>query len=160
MATAASGSALGEWELNGSVVEVPFLPFGPVTQPILRHTNVGAQTGDITLRYMVEGEHTSFQDGGTLVSQATPGVRNLLSEVTAALLADGYDATMSGFKVALEITTNVPADDVKVTAAAKFTTSDSDRLSIGVISSNFVLFLIILTIDIAQKKTAKLGIII
>lgn len=121
----------GEWTLNGSVVNVPYLPFGPSTQPILRHTNKGAQTGDITLRYMVEGEHTSFQDGGVLVTLATPGVRNLLSEVSAALLADGYDATASGFKVALEITTNVPSGDATVYAAAKVTTSDSDRLTIG-----------------------------
>jgi len=126
----------GEWDLNGSVVEIPFMPFGPVTQPIIYHTNNGAQTGDVTMRYMVQGDHTSYQSTGILVSQAEPGVRNLLSEVTAALLAEGYDATTTGFKVALELTTNVPANDVKVTAAAKFTTSDSDRLSIGVMSSN------------------------
>lgn len=128
--------AAGEWTLNGSVIEVPFMPFGPVTQPILRHTNVGAQTGDITLRYMVEGVDIEYTDSVVLIEQAAPGVRNLLTEITAALLADGYDASVSGFKVALEITTNVPAEDVKVTAAAKFTSSDTDRLTIGVMSSN------------------------
>jgi hypothetical protein len=134
---AASELAVGMWDLNGSVVEVPYMPMGPITQPFLRHTNDGSQTGDITLRYMVEGEHTSYQDGGTLVSQAAPGVTNLLSEINAALVADGFDASASGFKVALEITTNVPADDVKVTAGAKFTNQENtDRLSIGVIGSN------------------------
>jgi len=132
----ATNSALGEWTLNGSVVEVPYMPFGPNTQPIIRHTNDGGQTGDISLRYMVEGVDTSYQDAGIIVAQAAPGVRNLLTEVNAAMVAAGYDAATTGFKVALELTTNVPADDVKVTAGAKVTTSDSDRLSIGVISSN------------------------
>ncbi len=135
--TVVSGADIGEWTLNGSVVEVPYMPMGPNTQPFLRHTNDGSQTGDITLRYMVEGEHTSYQNGGTLVSQATPGVRNLLTEIEAALLADGYDRTAAGFKVALEITTNVPADDVKVTTGAKFINQENtDRLSIGIIGSN------------------------
>jgi hypothetical protein len=134
---AANGLDIGEWDLNGSVVEVPYLPLGPNTQAFLRHTNDGSQTGDITLRYMVEGEHTSYQDGGTLVSQAAPGLTNLLTSIEAALLADGFDRAASGFKVALEITTNVPADDVKVTVGAKFTNQvDTDRLSIGVIGSN------------------------
>ena len=134
---AASGLDVGEWDLNGSVVEVPYMPMGPNTQPFLRHTNDGSQTGDITLRYMVEGEHTSYQDGGTLVSQAAPGVTNLLTEIEAALLADGYDRAVEGFKVALEITTNVPADDVKVTTGAKFINQENtDRLSIGIIGSN------------------------
>jgi hypothetical protein len=137
MTTVASGSDLGEWVLNGSVVEVPYLPMGPNTQPFLRHTNDGSQTGDITLRYMVEGVHTAYTDSVTLVEQAAPGVRNLLSEIEAALLADGYDRSAAGFKVALEITSNVPADDVKVTVGAKFSNQENtDRLSIGVIESN------------------------
>lgn len=124
-------SDAGEWVLNGSVVEVPYLPFGPVTQPIIRHTNTGIQTGDIAVRYMVEGDHTEWQDLGVLIEDAEPGLHNLLSYVTDALADDGYDSSESGFKVALEVTTNVPGEDVTVFAAAKFTTTDSDRLTIG-----------------------------
>lgn len=127
--------ALGEWTLNGSVVNVPYLPFGPATQPIIRHTNIGSQTGDISLRYMVEGVDTAFVDAGVIVTQATPGVRNLLSIVSDALKADGYDASVAGFKVALEVTSNVPANDVTVFAAAKVTSSDSDRLTVGAFSN-------------------------
>lgn len=134
-AVVAAGADIGEWVLNGSVIDVPYIPFGPNTQPIIRHTNIGAQTGDVSMRYMVEGEHTAYQSSGIIVTQATPGVRNLLSLVTDALAADGYDASVSGFKVALEITTNVPAADVTVYAAAKVTTSDSDRLTIGAFSN-------------------------
>ncbi|NMP32953.1 hypothetical protein HII17_15450 [Thalassotalea sp. M1531] len=136
-ATVVTGEDVGEWVLNGSVIEVPYMPMGPNTQPFLRHTNDGSQSGDITLRYMVEGVDTEYTDSVTLVEDAAPGVRNLLNEIEAALLADGYDRSAAGFKVALEITSNVPADDVKVTTGAKFINQENtDRLSIGVISSN------------------------
>jgi hypothetical protein len=128
---ALSGATGGGWDLNGSVVDVPYMPFGPATQPIIRHTNNGTQTGDISLRYMVEGVDSTWQDGGVLVADAGPGVRNLLTPVKAALLADGYDSAASGFKATLEITTNVPDLEVTVFAAAKVTTSDSDRLTVG-----------------------------
>lgn len=124
-------AAVGEWTLNGSVVEVPYLPFGPITQPILRHTNTGIQTGDIAVRYMVEGEHTTWQELGVMVENAEPGLTNLLSPVTNALAAEGFDASVSGFKVALEVTTNVPGGDVTVFAAAKITSSNTDRLTVG-----------------------------
>jgi hypothetical protein len=125
--------SVGEWTLNGSVVEVPYIPFGPSTQPIIRHTNTGAQTGDISVRYMVEegnglAQTNSWKSLGVLVEDAKPGVRNLLKVVTDALEAElGQDK----FKVALEITTNVPGADVTVYAAAKVTAEGQDRLTIG-----------------------------
>lgn len=129
----ATDLAVGEWTLNGSVVEVPYIPFGPNTQPIIRHTNTGSQTGDISVRYMVEegnglAQTHVWKSLGVLVEDAEPGVRNLLSEITTALEAElGQDK----FKVALEITTNVPGDDVTVFAAAKVSAEGQDRLTIG-----------------------------
>ena len=81
---------VGEWTLNGSVVEVPYIPFGPNTQPIIRHTNTGAQTGDISVRYMVEegnglAQTHVWKSLGVLVEDAEPGVRNLLGVITDAL---------------------------------------------------------------------------
>lgn len=124
---------VGEWTLNGSVVEVPYIPFGPKTQPIIRHTNTGAQTGDISVRYMVEegsglAQTNEWKSLGILVEDAKPGVRNLLTVITDALEAE---LGQEKFKVALEITTNVPAEDVTVYAAAKVDTTDTDRLTIG-----------------------------
>ncbi|GAB0111515.1 hypothetical protein [Pseudoalteromonas distincta] len=126
--------SVGEWTLNGSVVEVPYMPFGPSTQPIIRHTNTGAQTGDISVRYMVEElggvyvQDNTWQSLGVIVEDAKPGVRNLLTPISDALKAKlGGDK----FKVALEITTNVPGDDVTVYAAAKVTAEGQDRLTIG-----------------------------
>lgn len=130
-----SDLAVGEWTLNGSVVEVPYIPFGPNTQPIIRHTNTGAQTGDISVRYMVEentaeglAQSNEWKSLGVLVEDAKPGVRNLLKVITDALEAE---LGTNKFKVALEITTNVPAADVTVFAAAKVTAEGQDRLTIG-----------------------------
>ncbi|WP_340676893.1 hypothetical protein [Paraglaciecola sp.] len=124
----ATDAAAGAWTLNGSVVEVPYMPFGPNTQPILRHTNTGTKSGSVSVRYMEEGVDTSWKTLGVVVAEAGPGVRNLLTPVMDAVVA--ATGKTSG-KVALEITTNVPDGDVTVFAAAKITTSDSDRLTIG-----------------------------
>ena len=126
-------ASVGEWTLNGSVVEVPYIPFGENTQPIIRHTNTGSQTGDISVRYMVEEGNGLMQDNnwkplGVLVEDAKPGVRNLLTVVRDALEAE---LGQNKFKVALEITTNVPGDDVTVFAAAKVNAEGQDRLTIG-----------------------------
>ncbi|MFQ3189631.1 MAG: hypothetical protein ACI936_000756 [Paraglaciecola sp.] len=127
-AVLAAEMTVGEWTLNGSVVQVPYMPFGPNTQPILRHTNIGVQTGDISARYMLEGVNTTWQDVGVVVEDAAPGMVNLLTPVMDAIEAD---AGVTKGKVAIEITTTVPGEDVTVFAAAKITTSDSDRLSVG-----------------------------
>jgi hypothetical protein len=120
-------AAAGSWTLNGSVVEVPYMPFGPVTQGILYHTNTGTKSGAISARYILEGEST-WTDLGVVVTNASPGVTNLLTPVMDAVKTS---TGLSAGKVALEITTNVPNGDVTITAAAKFTTTDSDRLTIG-----------------------------
>jgi hypothetical protein len=127
----------GAWELNGSVIYLPYVPFGPNTQPIIRHTNKGTRTGDITVRYMVEGEHTEWQDlSAADVADATPGVRNMLSLVNDALVDEGYDSSVAGFKVALEFVTNVPARDVFVYGGAKVTAEGQDRIHLGTLKDN------------------------
>lgn len=132
-----SAVAAGAWELNGSVIYLPYVPFGPNTQPIIRHTNKGNRTGDITVRYMVEGEHTAWQSlSAANVEDATPGVRNMLGLVNDALVDEGYDASEAGFKVALEIITNVPARDVFVYGGAKITAEGQDRIHLGTLKDN------------------------
>ncbi|WMO14803.1 hypothetical protein [Pseudoalteromonas piscicida] len=127
----------GAWTLNGSVIIVPYMPFGPATQPILRHTNAGTRTGDITVRYMVEDEHNAWQPlSAAGVKDAKPGVRNMLNLVTDALKAEGYDAEKSGFKVALEIVTNVPSRDVHVYGGAKVDVDGQDRIHLGTFKTN------------------------
>ncbi|RZG14214.1 hypothetical protein EXT47_14380 [Pseudoalteromonas sp. CO342X] len=134
---ALSATNAGAWTLNGSVVIVPYMPFGPNTQPILRHTNAGTRTGDITVRYMVEDEHNAWQPlAAAGVKDAKPGVRNMLNIVTDALKAEGYDSEKSGFKVALEIVTNVPSRDVHVYGGAKVDVDGQDRIHLGTFKTN------------------------
>jgi hypothetical protein len=122
--------AVGEWTINGSIVNVPYLPMGPNTQPILRHTNIGTADADISMRYILEGTE-GWVDAGVIASSDGPGVTNILSAVEAALLADGLDRSTTGFKVALEFTTNAPASDITVFAAAKISADEQDRVTIG-----------------------------
>jgi hypothetical protein len=131
----ATAAAVGEWTINGSVVNVPYLALGPNTQPILRHTNIGTATADISMRYMVEGVHTTWQDAGVIVSQAAPGLTNLLSQTDAALATAGFDSAAGGFKVALEYTTNAPANDIIVFAGMKISADGQDRISVGPFSN-------------------------
>jgi hypothetical protein len=127
----------GRWELNGSVIYLPYVPFGPNTQPIIRHTNKGTRSGDITVRYMVEGVDTTWNAlTAANVADAKPGVRNMLSLVTDALKDEGYDASKTGFKVALEFVTNVPARDVFVYGGAKITAEGQDRIHLGTLKDN------------------------
>lgn len=130
----------GEWTLNGSVIYVPYVPFGPNTQPILRHTNKGTRTGDITVRYMLEkaddvdGEWMSLSAAN--IMDAGPGVRNMLDNVTDALKGEGYDSATQSFKVALEIVTNVPTGDVFVYGGAKISAEGQDRIHLITTKTN------------------------
>jgi hypothetical protein len=122
----------GEWKLNGSVVTIPYMPFGENTKVIMRHTSTSAQIGDITVRYMLEDMDAS--DGndwisvGVVESAVANGVLNITSQVMDAILAD---ANVTQGKVAIEITTNVPSEDVTVYAAYNVKNSADDRGFVG-----------------------------
>ncbi|NWL15271.1 hypothetical protein FHG08_05950 [Pseudoalteromonas sp. Scap03] len=134
---ALAASSAGAWELNGSVVVLPYIPFGPNTQPILRHTNAGTRVGDVSMRYMIEGEDVTWKAlPAASLKDVKPGVRNILSLVTDALKAEGYDASATGFKAAIEVVTNVPSRDVHVFAGAKVDSSDSSRINLGSYKTN------------------------
>ncbi|WP_253948866.1 hypothetical protein [Pseudoalteromonas sp. TB64] len=130
-------SAAGQWELNGSVVVLPYIPFGVNTQPVIRHTNAGTRVGDVTMRYMIEGEDVTWKAlPGGFMADVKPGVRNLLTTVTDALKAEGYNTANGNFKAAIEIVTNVPSRDVHVFAGAKVTSSDSSRMTLTSYKTN------------------------
>jgi hypothetical protein len=122
----AADTALGEWELNGSVVTIPYMPFDDNTAVIMRHTNTGVQSGDITVRYMLEGTSTNWSDS-IVVGSSSRGVQNIRDAVINAIKTDaGVDAG----KVAIEITTNVPAEDVTVYAGFRVK-DENDRGFVG-----------------------------
>jgi len=118
----------GEWTLNGSVLTVPYMPFGNNTQVIMRHTNTGDQDGNITLRYMLEGVDTAWVSiAAPLPTQSVGGVLNIADEVMAAIKA----ATgVTKGKVAIEITTEAPEGDITVYAAYKVL-DETDRGFVG-----------------------------
>ncbi|MEW6989438.1 hypothetical protein AADZ91_02005 [Colwelliaceae bacterium 6441] len=124
----------GEWVLNGSVLTVPYMPFGDNTQIILRHTNTGDQDGNITIRYMLEAKGARAADPAwvsiptPLPTPSTGGVLNIADEVLAAIKAHS-GVTTSG-KVAIEITTEAPEGDITVYAAYKVH-SETDRGFVG-----------------------------
>lgn len=120
------GAAAGEWKLNGSVVAIPYMPFDDNTAVILRHTNTGVQTGDVSVRYMLEGVDTNWVDAG-VVGSSSRGVKDIRDAVINAIKTKS--GKTSG-KAAIEITTNVPAADVTVFAGFKVK-DESDRGIVG-----------------------------
>jgi hypothetical protein len=124
--TAATDAAAGSWALNGSVITIPYMPFDANTAVILRHTNTGVQTGDLSVRYMLEGVSTSWETVG-IVGTSSRGVANIRDIVMNAITAD---AGVTAGKVAIEIVTNVPDADVTVYAAYKVR-DEKDRGFVG-----------------------------
>ncbi|WDE13273.1 hypothetical protein [Thalassomonas haliotis] len=116
----------GAWTLNGSVVTIPYMPFDDNTAVILRHTNTGVQTGDVSVRYMLEGVSSDWVSVG-VVTSSSRGVQNIRDAVMNAITAD---AGVDSGKVAIEITTNVPSADVTVYAAYKVR-DEQDRGFVG-----------------------------
>jgi hypothetical protein len=121
-ASYSSDVAFGSWTLNGSVVQVPYLPFGDNTVAMLRLTNTSTKTGDLSVRYLLEGSVNEWKSLG-VVGSIGPGVTNISNLVMDAIKAD---ADVTKGKVAIELTTNVPTDNVDVTAIFKVI-SDADR---------------------------------
>ncbi|GAA5142109.1 hypothetical protein [Thalassotalea piscium] len=123
----------GEWVLNGSVLTVPYMPFGDNTQVILRHTNTGDQDGKISIRYMIEGSAGNTADTAwvaiptPLATPSVGGVLDIKNEVMDAIMA--HAGTTRG-KVAIEITTEAPEGDITVYAAYKVL-SEQDRGFVG-----------------------------
>ncbi|XQW85908.1 hypothetical protein ACOYR1_03965 [Thalassotalea piscium] len=124
----------GEWVLNGSVLTVPYMPFGDNTQVILRHTNTGDQDGQISIRYMIEETKSGRPADTAWVAIPTPlstpsvgGVLDIKNEVMDAIMA--HSGVTVG-KVAIEITTEAPESDITVYAAYKVL-SEQDRGFVG-----------------------------
>jgi hypothetical protein len=127
-AVVATEVSVGSWTLNGSVVTIPYMPFDDNTAVILRHTNTGKQTGDITVRYMIEGVDSDWQELSTAVATSSKGLMDIRDDV----FRDGIiaESGVTSGKVTVEITTNVPSDDVTVFAGFKVR-DEKDRGIVG-----------------------------
>jgi len=122
-----TAEAAGSWTLNGKVATINYMPFGDNTQVIMRATNTGVQTGDVTVRYMLEGVDTTWNTVTGTVTTLAPGVTNIADLVMNAIKAD---AGVTKGKVAIEITANVPTGDATIYAAYKVV-SETDRGFVG-----------------------------
>jgi hypothetical protein len=123
----ANNAAAGEWTLNGANVTIPYIPFGDDVAVIMRATNTGTQTGDLTVRYMLEGVDTEWQEISVSVADLAPGVTNIRDAVMDAIESD---AGTSKGKVAIDLTVNAPSNDITVYAAYKVL-SEKDRGFVG-----------------------------
>ena len=112
-AAAALGAAeaAGAWTLNGSQVSIPYMPYGTSISQIVYMMNEGAQTGASTLDGVTE-DGTAFSCS---LGNIAPGTTKLTGPIKTCVEAE-VGAGVSQ-KVALVITTNVPATDVEVYSA-------------------------------------------
>jgi hypothetical protein len=129
-------TAVGAWSLNGSVVTIPYMAFGPNTRPIIRHFSTSNQVGDITVQYILEDNDTDngddWQSVGVVKTDVANGMLNITKDVMDAILEDaGLDSDVDNGKVAIEITTNVPAAGVTVFAGYNVKNSADDRAVVG-----------------------------
>lgn len=112
--------------LNGKNAMIPYIPFGPNTQVIMRATNTSSQTGDISVRYLEEGSQATWKNVG-VVGSVGPGVTNIADMVTSAVM---NDSGLTSGKLALDITVNAPTDNISIYAAYKVI-SEQDRGFVG-----------------------------
>lgn len=118
--------AVTTFTLNGANFEVPYLPFGDNTQVIFRITNTSTQTGDLTIRYIVEGSQPTWKDLGVVGAMA-PGMTDVSKLIIDAVKAD---AGITKGKVALDVTVNAP--DGSITGFVGFKVlSEEDRGIVG-----------------------------
>jgi hypothetical protein len=108
-----ASTAAGEWDLNGSVSKISYMPYGTGISRIIYITNRSTQTGGVSA--------TAINDKGVAceianVATATKGSVTILSTGLDAGVAACYGADFNG-KVAFEITANVPADKAEVYSA-------------------------------------------
>jgi hypothetical protein len=104
--------AAGEWTLNGSSVNIPYMPYGANISQVINLNNAGSQTGDITVEGFARGEETSF--GPYVIGEAVAGRQTAI----AGAIKDVIHAKgLQNERVSLTIVTNVPGDDVTVYSA-------------------------------------------
>lgn len=118
--TADLGSdAAGSWDLNGAVVNIPYMPYAANIGQIIYVTNSGSLDGDVSV--------TAFDESGNdydlgVVASAKAGQVTKLS----VLIADALEAAgFTGGKVSMTITVN--AQDKDVTVHAGYNVGGADR---------------------------------
>jgi len=124
-----TGASAGSFTLNGSTVNIPFMPYGTGISRVLYLTNRSAQTGSVSIALI--GDGTTAACNGTTTTTAKANGVTLLSTLLDDAVTACYGETYSG-KVAAVITSNTPAASTEVFSAY----NRSGSLTVVVNSSN------------------------
>lgn len=115
----------GEWTLNGSIVHVPYMPYGSTISQIVYVDNNGTQDGSIFVDWYdadgMGGTCDLTTDYGVMATAGT--VTKFTSELKECILGDS--ASTASAKVAFTVTVNSPEDDITVYSA--YNVGGSDR---------------------------------
>lgn len=100
----------GEWTLNGSTVNIPYMPYGATVSQIMYITNDGTQSGDIMV--------TAFDDKGTMYDLGVVGTAaaNKVTKITKLVNDSLMAAGFTGSKASITVTVNAPDSDITVYA--------------------------------------------
>ncbi|WP_144213640.1 hypothetical protein [Shewanella donghaensis] len=122
---AGSNLNAGEWTLNGSIVHVPYMPYGANISQIVYVDNRGSQDGSIFIDWYDEagmgGTCDLTADYGVTATAGT--VTKFTAELKECILGDS--ASDDKLKVAFTVTVNSPEDDITVYSA--YNVNGSDR---------------------------------
>lgn len=111
--TPVSGAGAGSFTLNGSSVNVPFLPYGTGLSRIVYLTNRSAQTGSISFSAIADGTSAACSSSNFATGTAKASGVTFLTDIIDAGITACYGASFGG-KVAVTITSNTPAASTEV----------------------------------------------
>ena len=119
VATVGTGVNAGSWTLNGAVVNIPYMPYGPTASQVIYVSNAGTQAGDISAIAFDNNGRT--YDLGVIGTANANTVTRLQDVVNNALRAQGFN----GRQASITITVNAPEDSITVHSA--FNIGGNDR---------------------------------
>lgn len=105
----ASSLDAGEWDLNGAVVHVPFMPFRTGYSPIVNVSNTSGQDGDIEVLVYAKNDAAWVKPESYMLDVSAKALAQ--TDITAALKATGIQGD-----VAFDIIVNAPKKDIEVNA--------------------------------------------
>jgi hypothetical protein len=101
--------AAGQWELNGALVHVPFMPFRDGYSPIVNVSNTSTQHGDIEVLVYAENNADWVEPMSHMLPVKAKGQSQ--TNITSALRSLGIEGD-----VAFDIIVNAPSDAIEVSA--------------------------------------------
>jgi len=127
----------GEWDSNGSTVNIPYMPVNTVAAsriaPVVYITNRSLVSGPATAVLRNESGVECSVDLGTIESTRTTNVSNLINDAVKRCYNTSSAAEAAGHRLSITITASLPSADTEVYSA--FTVGGTSRVSV-VNSSN------------------------